>query len=72
MPDAVRFDFRPGQVDGAALPIADLQSAWQRAVGRLREHANDFDPLGDAKLRARDRARSSPDAASRGTPTTCW
>ncbi len=50
-PDSVRFDFRPGQVDAAALPIAELQSAWQRAVGRLREHANDFDPLGDAKLR---------------------
>lgn len=48
---AVRFDFRPGRVDGAALPIADLQSAWQRAVGRLRAHANDFDPLGFAPLR---------------------
>jgi GntR family transcriptional regulator/MocR family aminotransferase len=51
-PGAVRCDFRPGQVDGAALPIADLQGAWQRAVGRLREHANDFDPLGFASLRA--------------------
>ncbi len=48
---APRFDFRPGQVDGAALPIADLQGAWQRAVGRLRMHANDFDPLGFAPLR---------------------
>ncbi len=51
-PEALRCDFRPGQVDAAALPIAELQGAWQRAVGRLREHANDFDPLGDAKLRA--------------------
>lgn len=51
-PDAVRSDFRPGQVDGAALPIADLQSAWQRAVGRLRDHANDFDPLGEVQLRS--------------------
>ena len=50
-PDSLRFDFRPGQVDAAALPIADLQSAWQRAVGKLREHANDFDPLGFAPLR---------------------
>jgi GntR family transcriptional regulator/MocR family aminotransferase len=50
--DSVRFDFRPGQVDGAALPITDLQSAWQRAVGKLREHANDFDPLGFAPLRS--------------------
>ena len=50
-PGSMRFDFRPGQVDGAALPIADLQSAWQRAVGKLREHANDFDPLGFAPLR---------------------
>jgi GntR family transcriptional regulator/MocR family aminotransferase len=51
-PDAVRWNFRPGQVDAAGLPISDLQGAWQRAVGRLRDHANDFDPLGEAKLRA--------------------
>jgi GntR family transcriptional regulator/MocR family aminotransferase len=50
-PGSVRFDFRPGQVDRAALPIADLQGAWQRAVGKLREHANDFDALGFAPLR---------------------
>ena len=51
-PAALRFDFRPGQVDGAALPIADLQGAWQRAVGRLQLYANDFDPLGFAPLRS--------------------
>ena len=51
-PASIRCDFRPGQVDGAALPIAELQGAWQRAVGRLREQANDFDPLGDTQLRS--------------------
>ncbi len=51
-PEHARFDFRPGRVDLAGLPIADLQGAWQRAVGRLREHGNDFDPLGFAPLRA--------------------
>ena len=50
--ETVRFDFRPGRSDVTALPIADLQGAWQRAVGRLREHGNDFDPLGFAPLRA--------------------
>lgn len=49
--EAVRFDFRPGRADVDALPIADLQGAWQRAVGRLRDHGNDFDPLGFAPLR---------------------
>jgi GntR family transcriptional regulator/MocR family aminotransferase len=50
--EPVRFDFRPGRVDLAGLPIAELQGAWQRAVGRLRDHGNDFDPLGFAPLRA--------------------
>jgi len=51
--EGVRFDFRPGQVDGAALPIAELQGAWQRALGReLRERANECDPLGHPPLRA--------------------
>ncbi|RIL02005.1 MAG: PLP-dependent aminotransferase family protein, partial [Proteobacteria bacterium] len=49
---AVRFDFRPGRTDPATLPIAELQGAWQRAIGRLRAHGNDFDPLGHAPLRA--------------------
>lgn len=46
-----RVDFRPGRVDLAGLPIADLQGAWQRAVGALRSHGNDFDPLGAEPLR---------------------
>jgi GntR family transcriptional regulator/MocR family aminotransferase len=50
--DAIRFDFRCGRVDASALPIADLQGAWQRAIGRLREHGNDLDPLGWPPLRA--------------------
>ena len=51
--EALRFDFRPGQVDAAALPIAALQAAWQRALGgRLRAHANDVDLLGLPALRA--------------------
>ena len=53
LPDEdVRFDFRPGRVDPTLLPIADLQGAWQRAVGRLRTHGNDFDALGWPPLRA--------------------
>lgn len=48
----IRFDFRPGRVDANALPIADLQGAWQRAVGRVREHGNALDPLGWPPLRA--------------------
>ncbi len=48
----LRFDFRPGRVDAAALPIAELQGAWQRALGRLREVANEIDPAGHAPLRA--------------------
>jgi GntR family transcriptional regulator/MocR family aminotransferase len=52
LPDAVRFDFRPGRVDAAALPTAELQGAWQRALGRLREHANEIEPLGHPPLRA--------------------
>jgi GntR family transcriptional regulator/MocR family aminotransferase len=48
----VRFDFRAGRVDATALPIAELQRAWQRALGRLPEHANDLDPLGHEPLRA--------------------
>jgi GntR family transcriptional regulator/MocR family aminotransferase len=51
-PSPLRFDFRPGRIDGAALPIGDLQRAWQRALGRLPEHASDLDPLGHAPLRA--------------------
>lgn len=51
-PAGIRFDFRPGQADVAGLPIADLQGAWQRALGRLREHGNHFDALGWAPLRA--------------------
>lgn len=51
-PDALRFDFRPGRIDAAALPIAELQGAWQRALGRLPEHANDIEPLGHPPLRA--------------------
>jgi GntR family transcriptional regulator/MocR family aminotransferase len=50
--DALRFDFRPGRTDTAALPIPELQGAWQRALGRLREHANQVEPLGHAPLRA--------------------
>lgn len=49
---ALRFDFRPGRVDAAALPLADLQGAWQRALGRLPEHANAIEPLGHPPLRA--------------------
>jgi GntR family transcriptional regulator/MocR family aminotransferase len=51
-PDGLRFDFRPGRIDAAALPIAALQGAWQRALGRLREHANEIEPLGHPPLRA--------------------
>jgi DNA-binding transcriptional MocR family regulator len=36
----------------SSLPIADLQGAWQRALARLREHGNHFDPLGWPPLRA--------------------
>ena len=48
----VRFDFRAGHVDAGALPIADVQRAWQRALGRLPECANDFDPMGHLPLLA--------------------
>lgn len=51
--EALRFDFRPGQVDAAALPLAALQAAWQRALGgHLRAHANDVDLQGEPALRA--------------------
>jgi GntR family transcriptional regulator/MocR family aminotransferase len=50
--DAIRFDFRPGRVDTQGLPVADLQGAWQRAVGRVREDGNDLDLLGWRPLRA--------------------
>lgn len=50
--DAIRFDFRAGRTDVRGLPIAELQGAWQRAVAKLREHGNDFDPLGWPPLRA--------------------
>jgi GntR family transcriptional regulator/MocR family aminotransferase len=50
--DRIRFDFRPGRVDVHGLPIADLQGAWQRAVGRVREHGNDVDLFGWQPLRA--------------------
>jgi len=50
---SVPFDFRPGQVDAEALPVAELQRAWQRALGgALRERANQIDPLGHEPLRA--------------------
>ncbi len=50
--EELRFDFRPGRVDAAGLPIAALQSAWQRALGaRLRGHANDVDLQGQPALR---------------------
>lgn len=48
----LRFDFRPGRTDPATLPIAELQGAWQRALGRLREHVDELEPLGHAPLRA--------------------
>jgi DNA-binding transcriptional MocR family regulator len=48
----LRFDFRAGRVDPTALPLAELQGAWQRALGRLREVANEVDPAGHAPLRA--------------------
>lgn len=48
----LRFDFRPGRIDAGGLPIAALQGAWQRALGRLREHANEIAPLGHPPLRA--------------------
>lgn len=48
----VRFDFRAGHVDAGALPITDVQRAWQRALGRLPECANEFDPMGHLPLRA--------------------
>jgi len=52
-PEGVRFDFRPGRVDADALPIAELQKAWQRALGgALRGRANEIDPLGHEPLRA--------------------
>lgn len=48
----VRFDLRAGRVDPNALPVAEIQGAYQRALGRaLRHSANDFDPLGFAPLR---------------------
>ena len=50
--DAIRFDLRAGRADVHGLPVAELQGAWQRAVARLREHGNDFDPLGWGPLRA--------------------
>jgi len=50
--DPPRVDFRPGRVDLKGLPLAELQGAWQRAVGGLREHGNEFDSLGYAPLRA--------------------
>ena len=49
--DSFRFDFRPGRIDVAGLPIAALQGAWQRALGRLHEHANEIEPLGHPRLR---------------------
>src|SRR5262249_12800632 len=50
--DAIRFDFRPGRVDTHGLPVAELQGAWQRAVGHVREAGNDLDVLGWRPLRA--------------------
>lgn len=50
--EAPRVDFRPGRIDADGLPIAALQGAWQRALGRLREHANEIEPLGHPPLRA--------------------
>jgi len=48
-----RFDFRPGQVDLASLPVAALQRAFGRALGRgLRKLANHGSPEGWRPLRA--------------------
>ncbi|MCZ7617720.1 MAG: PLP-dependent aminotransferase family protein [Myxococcota bacterium] len=49
--DTLRFDFRPGRIDATALPISDLQGAWQRALGRLPEHGNEVEPFGHPPLR---------------------
>jgi DNA-binding transcriptional MocR family regulator len=51
--EVLRFDFRPGRVDAAMLPIAALQTAWQRALGaHLRSRANEVELQGHAALRA--------------------
>ncbi len=49
--EALRFDFRPGRVDPAALPLAELQRAYARAIQRLPECANEIEPLGWPPLR---------------------
>jgi len=50
-PASLRFDFRRGRVATSELPVAELQSAYQRALGRVRNYANDFHPLGWPPLR---------------------
>jgi GntR family transcriptional regulator/MocR family aminotransferase len=47
----VRFDFRPGRVDGAALPRDALRRAFARATRELGTLANSMDPFGLRALR---------------------
>ena len=47
----VRFDFRPGRVDGAALPRDALRRAFTRATRELAALANALDPCGLHALR---------------------
>lgn len=47
----VRFDFRPGRVDGAALPRDALRRAFARATRELGALANALDPFGLPALR---------------------
>lgn len=48
-----RFDFRPGQVERAHLPVSALQRAFRLAITRrLRDVASQADPLGFPPLRA--------------------
>lgn len=49
---SARFDFRAGRVAAEALSEPDLRRAFGRAVARLPEVANAFEPLGLPDLRA--------------------
>lgn len=46
------FDFRPGFVDGASLPFADLKRAYGRAIDAAESLTREFDPAGYRPLRA--------------------
>ncbi len=47
----IRIDLRPGRIDSSALPLPELERAYQRALRKLPRHANDLDLLGWAPLR---------------------